>query len=185
MTAEVRAGSSIWRLAWVHRRLVLLSWDLWMSVVLGGLVYWFVQPSASVLFDVAAVEVGVASALVGVILAGFAVITAFMDRNYVAVLAATGRGVTPDVFRFRFTATIAVVGILVNVALIVVRNATWLESHLSVALAVSIGLFSYALFATLNLVASVGGHMYNRSLQLEVEKRRESTGEGQAGAKRG
>jgi len=162
-----KPSSSIWRLLRAYWKDVLWSWDLWLSTLLAILTGVLLTPSPTVLFQIATVEVGVASALVGVILAGLAIITAFLDKRYVAVLARTQEGVMPEVFHFKLTATAAVASVVFNLGLIMVKDASWLAGYRALALAVSVWLFTYALFCTLNLISLVGGHLALRETQVE------------------
>lgn len=164
-----KPSSSMWHLLCAYWKDVLWSWDLWLSTLLAILTGVLVTPSPTVLFQVATVEVGVASALVGVILAGLAIITAFLDKRYVAVLAKTHEGVMPEVFHFKLTATAAVASVVFNLAVIIVKDARWLADYRAVALAVSLWLFTYSLFCTLNLISLVGGHLGLRETQVEDE----------------
>ena len=164
-----KPSSSMWHLLRAYWKDTLWSWDLWLSALLAILTGLLLTPSPTVLFQVATVEVGVASALVGVILAGLAIITAFLDERYVALLAKSHEGVMPEVFHFKLTATAAVASVVFNLGLIMVKDASWLAGYRALALALSVWLFTYALFCTLNLISLVGGHLALRETQVEDE----------------
>ena len=113
----------------------------------------------------ATAELGVAAALLGVVLAGLAIIVVFLNEDYVELLSRVEGGVEADFFPFWFTAALAVVAVvLASVTLIVAERLLPLALRLLVG--ISFWLFLWTLFATLNLVAFVGAHGSNRALQI-------------------
>jgi|GEM_PF-4489514 len=160
------SAEGFWRLFASHLNDVLLSWDLWVAAVLGYAVIWL-EPTAQTVVAFASAAAGVASAIIGIVLAALAIVTAFMDQRYVAVLSQAGIGMSTEVFSFRYPAAIAVVSLVLSGAIILVQDESWFCAALPWLLSAAVFFFAYTLFITLNLVASIGGHMMNRSLQLE------------------
>lgn len=157
--------ASIYRLAWLHWRQILRSWDLW-AAALGALGTLLLHPKAATVVSYLTAVVGVASAIIGIVLAALAIVTAFLDREYGAALERAGHGVASEVFAFRYPAAIAVLSVVVSAAFLLAQDESWLADSIATAVAISTFLFLYTLFATLNLVAGIGGHLMNRSRHL-------------------
>src|SRR3989442_5802407 len=95
----------------------------------------------------ATAELGVAAALLGVVLAGLAIIVVFLNEDYVELLSRVEGGVEADFFPFWFTAALAVVAVvLASVTLIVAERLLPLALRLLVG--ISFWLFLWTLFAT-------------------------------------
>lgn len=161
-------AASIWRLVWLHKTDVLLSWDLWLAVA-GAMGAIALEPKPESVVVFACCAVGVTSAIIGIVLAGLAIVTAFLDRQYVAVLDKAGYGIASEVFCFRYPAALAVVSVALSAFLTVAKDEGWYCSALGWLVPLAVFFFLYTLFVTLNLVAAIGGHMMNRSLQLTSE----------------
>jgi len=153
--------------AWRHRKAILASWDIYTAFLI-GLLLALLAPSNRIcqfFSGLLTAELGVASALVGVILAGLAIVTVFLDKDYIAVLAKIGHGLEADVFPFWFTASLAVTSIVINVVALVMEG--FFENYAyRIFLGLSTWLFLWTLFASLNLVAFIAGHARNRSYQI-------------------
>lgn len=164
-----------WHALWRHRRAVFLSWDVWSAVVLGALGATIV-PEPLLLraaTQVASIGLTIMGAILGVILAGLAIVVVFLDREYLKVLERAG-GVHADFFPFWFTAALAVVTVVLDVALVLIAEAL---PHAALRIAVGVVLWFalWTLFATLNLVAFVGAHGENRALQILKSEQDDST----------
>ena len=164
-------SASIWRLIWLHRYDILLSWDLWVAAG-GAVASVALKPSQNTVVLFASSAISVMSAIIGIVLAGLAIITAFLDRKYVAVLNKVGHGLATEVFNFRYPAAVAIVNVIFSAVLILAQNESWYSSASNWLMPVSIFFFLYALFITLNLIASIGGNLMNRSTQLNSERER-------------
>lgn len=200
MSENYNRFPSFLRLSLVHKREIIRSWDIAMAFLLAfGLAFFiprsFFQGNLNAL---AAAELGVASALVGIILAGLAILAVFLDREYVEILAKTGGGLEEDLFMFWFTAALAVWSIVANVILLLfadrlVNSGIPIIIHMvhavlpnfhpssifpypsfnhfyaRVGIALSTWLFLWALFAALNLISFIAGHTSNRAAQIALE----------------
>ena len=149
----------------LHRCDILKSWDLWVAVV-AAIASIALKPKSESVVVFASSAIGVTSAIIGIVLAGLAVVTAFMDRRYIAVLNQAGHGIVTEVFNFRYPAAMAVVSVIFSAILILTQNEIWYPKALGWLVPIAVFFFLYTLFITLNLIAAIGGHMMNRSLQL-------------------
>jgi len=151
--------------------MVYKGWDLWASILLASIIAAIapIQLFPEALRLLAIAELGVASTLVGVILAGLAILAVFLEESYLCILEQAGGGFEEDLFPFWFTAGLAVYSIVLNVLVIVLANSLSLRAS-RVLLGLSVWVFLWALFASLNLVAFVAGHAANRA-QLVLKKR--------------
>ncbi len=127
----------------------------------------------------AVAELGVASALVGIVIAGLAILVAFLSEDYLEVMATAPGGVEADFFPFWFTAAIGVGTIVVNGIAIAVGHSIS-EISQRALLAGGAWLFLWTLFAMLNLVAFIAAHGSNRALQI-MKGRGEGSGERESG----
>lgn len=169
-TRKDLVSASIWRLIWLHWRDILFSWDL-LAAIVGAFVSLAIKPDSKTVIQLASAIVSVMSSIIGIVLAGLAVVTAFLDRNYVTVLDRVGHGVATEVFNFRYPAVAAIISVIFSVVLIVAQNETWYPGAYRWLMAITIFFFLYTLFIMLNLIASIGGHLMNRSAQLNSGNR--------------
>lgn len=159
--------ANIWQLIWIFKSDIIKSWDLWAAIA-GSIASIVLKPKVNTVLTFASSAIGVTSAIIGIVLAGFAIITAFLDYKYVIVLDKAGYGIITEVFIFRFPAAVAVCSVIISTFLIVARNEVWYRGILRWFFPISVFFFLYTLFITLNLVAVIGGHMMNRSTQLKT-----------------
>lgn len=162
--------ASIWRLMWVHRVEIVKSWDFLLAAGLALSAGLLLDPTPGTVRAFCSAAMAVSSTILGITLAGLAVLTAFLRRRYIAVLDRVGHGVATEVFGFRYPASLAVASVVFSGVMLVSRDEPWYGSALPWLLGMTVFLFLYTLFATLNLVASLGGHMMNRSLQAMQEE---------------
>jgi hypothetical protein len=160
--------ATIWHLIWLHRSDIIKSWDLWIAVI-GGILMMLFHPKPELVVSFASSAVGVSSTVIGIVLAALAIMTAFLDRRYVSVLEKAGHGLATEIFSFRYPAAVAVVSVIFSALLIITQDECWYQTALPWLLFFATFFFLYTLFITLNLVASIGGHMMNRSSQMTSE----------------
>lgn len=173
MAERIERGEAIrgfWRTAWRHRREVLLSWDIGVSLLVSSLAGVF-TPEIAIernLTYIAGTELGVASVLVGIILAGLAILVVFLNEEYLAILSRTKGGLQADIFPFWFTGALGVLSISFNV-LVILFGADLVVGVQRIVLGASTWFFLWTVFAVLNLIAFVAGHVANRSRQIILE----------------
>lgn len=160
--------ASLWLLMSLHRSDIVWSWDLWGAIV-GGVLTFLFHPKPGTIINFASSAIGVSSAVIGIVLAAFAIVTAFLDKRYVMILDKTDHGVATEVFSFRYLAFVAVLSVISSVLLIVTQDECWYQKAVHWLVFFATFFFLYTLFITLNLVASIGGHMMNRSTQIKNE----------------
>ena len=100
---------------------VILSWDLLIAVVV-GIAAWFVVPESdapAVLARLTGAGIAVSSALVGVVIAALAVIVAFMDDEFTALIDRATKtrygGMEGQLFPFWFVTGLGILTVLVSV----------------------------------------------------------------------
>lgn len=98
-----------WRLVLKNWRGILVHWD-WPVALATGLVVTFLSDECQLrehYREALLAEVGVAAGLLGIVLAGLALVVAFLDDDLIVFLHETGDGLAEDVFPFSFTALLA------------------------------------------------------------------------------
>ena len=114
---------------------VVLSWDLWIGVV-AGIVAWVLVADADapgVLQRLTGAGIAVSSALVGVVIAALAVIVAFLDEEFTALIdrATETRygGMEGQLFPFWFVTGLGILTVLVSVGITAfgAGAADWIE----------------------------------------------------------
>lgn len=109
-----------WYLLWKYRREALLNAALPLAFIAAGLTYRYFPIGETDRLDVALATVaGVASALLGLVLAGLAIMVGLMNEDYMSVAHRAGRGVIEDFFPFSFTGTVAGLTVLFSTASLV------------------------------------------------------------------
>jgi hypothetical protein len=142
-----------WRTTWRCKR-DLLSWDLPVAVVLAAVTEHFLKKptivkSAQVFFFT---ELGALAALLGVIIAGLAIVVAFLSDDFAKVLSGTRSGVAGDLWPFWLVTALCIAGVIVCGAgalfdgQLRIGQTKWL-----LVLAVFFG--TYAFLAAMNLVS--------------------------------
>lgn len=157
-----------WRCVVEYRREIVLGWDLWTALALAIALAYVVAPeqAGDLLTTLASVQLGVATALFGVVLAGLAVIVAFLDEEYIQVLASVGAGLEEDFFHFWFTAALAVSSIVLDLAVIIAGAGIVCLVPSKLAVFVLVFPFLWSLFAALSLVPFTAAHGINRARQI-------------------
>lgn len=165
MSSELRG---FWQCLWTYRSRVFASWDFITAVVLATISATLPSPSRAieVVPNLAAAQLGVASALFGIVLAGLAVIVAFLNESYVKLLASAGEGLEEDFFPFWFTAVLAVCSITLSTAALLLGQQTVQYIPARTAVFTLNWLFLWTVFSALNLVPFTAAHGINRALQI-------------------
>lgn len=162
---------NIWSETWHNRLAVALSWDVWAAILLASLLTKyaktpFLLKQSMALFQA---ELGVVSAILGIILAGLAILVLFVDSEYLKILSKTLHGFSSSLFPFRFAATLATWSITSDIIMIVMSGNMTI-TVLRISFWINTLLFFWSVFATLNLVSSVSGHALNRGLQVHYSE---------------
>lgn len=157
-------------LGWAQRRSILLGWDLYASAVLACVAAVFTQDSRlRSVGELAVAAIGVSAALLGVVLAGLAVLVSFLNAEYMQAASKAPGGVEGTFFPFWFTAALAVWSVVMSSFVLVVGDCHS-ETVARVLLGLTAWPFLWTLFATLNLVPLVAAHGSNRALQSRKER---------------
>lgn len=158
---------SFWQLALANRSQVLRAWDWPAAAGLTFLALLVVELDTlkEALPELLVVEAGLLAGLLGVLIAGFAIIIVFLHRDFVRILARTKGGVVGDFFPFWYIAALAAVAILASGSgVLLVHQAT--EMQLRILFGVTTFLSSYTLFALVNVVGFITLQGTNRATQL-------------------
>lgn len=176
-----------WVLLWENRRNVFWRVDLFFSAVLAAVIsvcvddYTLQERYQLILSTTGAATIG----LLGLTLAGLALLVAHVNENLLRISQKIGRGVIEDYFPFSLTASVAVSTALVSLSMLAVTpNDNVLVMRIGAG--VSIGLFSWTLFHILSLVRNLAQHGINRALLAsaddETKREPDAVGEDDAGA---
>ena len=157
-------------------RQIFLGRDLWVtlaaSALPGALLDYQTLVKASP--TLVSAQLQVAPALLGVALAGLAVLVVFLDRRYIALLESVPPGIAADIFPFQWTAALAVVTLVLSLVLgyvSVMPESYWVLFRASFI--VALWSFLYLLWSVLDLLAFLAAHARNRITQLKAEQQSE------------
>lgn len=166
-----------WRVSVRHWRDVFLQVDFVAAVVAGVLVA--IVPGEHLVADrfsqVLATEAGIGAGLLGLVLAGLALVISFLNDEIMLVLDSEGDGLAEDIWPFSFTAALSAACTIVAVIALAIASNTD-ERWMRAGLGVSTFLFVWTLFSVLALIRSV--HEYGRVRVEHAKGRRDSAGEG-------
>lgn len=154
-----------WAMLWENRRNVFLRVELLISTAVAVAVAAFVDDSTlqerypMILSMTGAASIG----LLGLTLAGLALLVALANENLLRLSQSLKRGVVEDYFPFSLASLVAVITVLVSLCLLAFtpKNEVFL---MRIGAGFSIGLFSWTLFHILSLVRYLAQHGINRAL---------------------
>lgn len=161
-----------WRTLWHHRREVFVSWDLALSGVVAIVSAAGLRDSSiEVAFaNLLIAEVAGLAAVLGIVIAGLAIVASQLSPAFVLVLSRTRAGVAADFFPFWHLTVVLVAGIIgAGAAYLVLPQSTALQARILVG--VTSFLSVYGLLAAVNLVAFIVGQGVNRALQVLRDER--------------
>ncbi|MFP5343552.1 MAG: hypothetical protein ACLGIJ_11610 [Candidatus Limnocylindria bacterium] len=153
----------------------MFSWDFAWALVATILAWYFPTEAQlrTMSEQLGPIAVGVATALIGVVVAGLAVVVAFLDDDFLALIdEATKRygGVEGQLFPFWFVTATGVGATLCAVILILVRE-TAPELALRVLFAAVIGLLVWTALGVFNLVASLQATGVSRAIYARSRRK--------------
>lgn len=122
----------------------------------------------SIRVDVGAAQVQIGAALLGIILAGLAILVVFLDEKYIKLLEQVPPGIDADLWPFKFTALIAIICVAFGMALILIGEPSVLIFRIVFCL--SLWSFSYLLWALFDLVKFIAGHAKARVKQIQKKR---------------
>jgi hypothetical protein len=174
MSGQALKVRGFWGALWHHRWWVLSSPGAYIVALAAAAAAYFV-PSKQVaesLVPVATAELGIAAALVGVVLAGLAVLVVFLTEEYLELISQL-----PDpaerfdriVFPFWLTSGLAVGAVILDLGVILTSDLTN-DFARRALLGASTCLFLWALLGTMSLVGLIANHGGNRALQILLRR---------------
>jgi hypothetical protein len=114
-------------------------------------------------------EAGIAAGLLGLVLAGLALLVAFVNDELLLLLEDSGEGLARDVWPFSFSATLAALSTVVSLWSLAVGSNTD-ERWMRVGVGISTALLVWTLFSVLALVRQV--HEYGRIRAAQIRQNR-------------
>jgi hypothetical protein len=160
---------------WLFRSKIVFSWDF-AAAVAAGLAA-LVLPSdaqvATLSNPLAGAALGVGLALVGVVVAGLAVVVAFLDDEFLALMdQATQRygGVEGQLFPFWFVTATGIATILLSALLLLTHDVLPLPA-LRFAFAGVVAMFVWTAIGVFNLVASLQAIGVSRAIYARGKRR--------------
>lgn len=144
------------------------GWELWITCAVSAAVAVLGDEqglrAASGLLGAAQLQVG--TALMGVVLAAMAILIAFLNDEYVELLAEREPGIMADLAPFQYTAFIGAVSAALGAAMILVGSPED-PGTLRAVLFLALWSFLYLLWIMLDLVGMVTKHARNRVAQIQ------------------
>ncbi|HEX2096564.1 MAG TPA: hypothetical protein VHF50_04275 [Solirubrobacterales bacterium] len=144
---------------------LILTWATAVALAFaGGVLFLFLNGDLPLtgVKALAVAYVSLGAALFGIVLAGFAVVAAFFDRDYVSKLQEAGT-LGNSLFGFWWVAAITVLAVLTSVGLTVAAFVGASEPVTAVALGIATTLFVASLGEALSLVGTIMRHALYRS----------------------
>ena len=149
-----------------QQRVHWLGWDLFIAVAATVLAVLFVKSKTldATLKGLLTAEFGLIGAVLGVAVAGLAIVVAFLSREYAQVLVRADDGPIGDFWPFWFVATTAGAAVIAAGAgmLVISQAPCWQRTVFGVTTFLS----TYAVLATVNLVGFVVQQGVTRAWQL-------------------
>ena len=154
-------------------RQTILDPFLWITLILSTVIAFIGDEKIlrSVSIEVGSAQVHIGTALLGIVLAGLAILVVFLDEKYIELLEKVPPGFDADLWPFKFTAFIAVVCAASGMALMLLGNPSTLVFRLVFGLA--LWSFLYLLWNMFELVRFIAGHAKTRMMQIQKKKRQE------------
>lgn len=169
--------TGFWRGLIRHWRDVFVQLDFAWAVGSGMVVA--IVPGGHLVEDrfatVLATEAGIGAGLLGLVLAGLALVISFLNDDIMLLMDSEGEGLAEDVWPFSFTATLSAVCTIVAVVALAIASNTD-ERWMRLGLGVATFLFVWTLFCVLALVRSV--HEYGRVRVEHAKGRSNQSGDG-------
>ena len=139
-----------------------------IPAIAAGVLFGLHKLAAGDAVTIALALVSIAAALLGLVLAGLAVVAAFFDPEYVRTLSQRG-SLRGALFLFWWVALVAICSVTSSVVLLVTAQATSSRGALAATSAVAAYFFFFTLFETFALVGNVLRHGVYRA---EIVRRR-------------
>ena len=163
-----------WAACWTYRRSIAVSWDFIGAFVAAGLAMYLpsdeqVRGSAQ---QLAPAALGLASALVGVVVAGLAVVVVFMDDQFLGLIqekAALEGGVERLLFPFWFVTATGVTAILASLVLLLVGPYAT-PPFPRMLMAVTVLMVVWTSIGVFNLVAFLQATGVSRAIYARLRK---------------
>jgi hypothetical protein len=154
-----------WKTSWDLRQ-YWLGWDIVLAGALtaGAVLLVGDQTLLRVLSTLLIAEFGLAGAVLGVVIAGLAIIVGFLSREYAAVIDRSEDGAIADFWPFWFVAALAAGAVIAAGAGLLIVDQQ--PGSRRAVFGVTTFLASYAALATVNLVAFVTTQGVTRAWQL-------------------
>jgi hypothetical protein len=153
------------RTSWEQRE-HWFGWDVLPAAGLAGAGVLLVHSRvlAKALPTLLAAELGLIGAVLGVVIAGLAIVVAFLSREYAGVIVRARSGPMGEFWPFWFVAGVAALAVITaGAGLIVIEQVPSLHRT---SFGVTTFLSTYAVLATVNLVALVAQQGVSRAWQL-------------------
>jgi len=146
------------------------DWAIWITCIISLAIALFGDEGVlrCVKGDVGLAQIQIGTALLGIVLAGLAILVIFLDEKYIAILEKVPPGFDADLWPFKYTALIAIFCAVFGMALIIIGYPpTWL---LRLTYWLSLWSFSYLLWVLFDLIKFVAGHAKARVTMIRKNK---------------
>lgn len=143
------------------------DWALWVTCLLSITVALLGDETVlrCVKNDVGLAQIQIGTALLGIVLAGLAILVVFLDEKYIALLEKVPPGFDADLWPFKYTALVAIFCAVFGMVLIIIGYPpTWL---LRLVYWLSLWSFAYLLWVLFDLVKFIAGHAKARVSMIQ------------------
>ncbi len=147
----------------------ILGADLWITFVLSAIICIVADENVlrCIRVDIGMAQLQIGTALMGVVLAGLAIIVVFLDERYIKILEQVAPGLEADLWPFNYVALLAVICASFGMSLILIGYPPITIYRIIVGL--SLWSFAYLLWNFYYLVKFIFGHAKVRMKQIKAE----------------
>jgi hypothetical protein len=151
----------------------LIAWDIVWAIVIAGVGGWPVPDEQinSELGGLLTVEAALIIAVLGIVIAGLAIIVSWLTRDYVALLDRTRFKEDGEFFPFWYVGSISVVAVTGSLIGLFLRHDSGAAGERAIFVTTTF-LAAYALFASAGLLGFLVNTGRNRALLLRMAKLR-------------
>lgn len=150
---------------WV--RIIIFDFGLWITLAVSMAIAFMGNEEVlrAARTDVGIAQVSIGTAILGIVLAGLAILIVFLDEKYIKLLEQLPPGIKADLWVFKFVALISIICAAFGMLLILIGYPP--TSLFRTILGLSLWSFSYLLWLLFDLVKFVIGHAKVRVKQIQ------------------
>ena len=152
------------------RRKLIRDWAPWVTLALALAIVLCSNEDVlrSVRADVGVAQVGIGTAILGIVLAGLAILVAFLDEKYIELLEKIPPGLIADLWVFKYAAIVAIVCAAMGMLLVLFADLPlWALRMLFI---IALWSFGYLLWLLYDVIKFIAEHAKARAVQIRKKQ---------------